>query len=160
MSKGSWSQTVQGIRNLLKLKTRVELRIIVNKLNHSSLSETASFIARNLSDVERVVFINMKYTGNAFRNRRRIFVRYSEAVSGVTGAVNILRRAGIEVRLFHFPLCTLPDRYRDMARGVTKHKGELSFTEACKECRFRGDCPMVWKSYLVLAGDGEFRALK
>ncbi len=71
MSKGSWKQTVEGIKNLLRLGLRIELRIIVNRLNHSTMEDTAAFISKDFNKIERAVFINMKYTGNAFRNRNR-----------------------------------------------------------------------------------------
>jgi His-Xaa-Ser system radical SAM maturase HxsC len=157
MTKGSWEQTIAGIRNLISLGIDVELRIIINKINHSSMEETARFIAKSLPKVERVVFINMKYTGNAFRNRSKIFISYRDITPNITKAVDILQDAGIPTRLFHFPLCTLPQRYRDIAKGVTKQMGELSFVKACDSCKARKDCPMIWKSYLVLADEDEFR---
>jgi His-Xaa-Ser system radical SAM maturase HxsC len=156
MCDGSWNQTVEGIKNLLMLGIRVELRIIVSKLNFSSLNKTAEFISMNLKGVERVVFINMKYTGNAFLNRKKIFVRYGKLVPHVTKASDILLRTGIPVKLFHFPLCTLSRKYRSLAKGVTKQKSELAFTDACKTCSSRGDCPMIWKTYLTLTGEDEF----
>jgi His-Xaa-Ser system radical SAM maturase HxsC len=156
MCDGSWKQTVSGIKNLLGLGIRVELRIIVSKLNFSSLDRTAEFVSRKLKGVERVVFINMKYTGNAFLNRKEIFIRYGELVPHVTRSADILLNAGIDVKLFHFPLCTLPEGYRELAKGVTKQKSELAFVDACKTCSSMQDCPMIWKTYLTLAGDDEF----
>jgi His-Xaa-Ser system radical SAM maturase HxsC len=159
-SNGSWTQTMAGIKNLLSKGARIELRIIVSKINFDSLSDTAKFIADNLSGVERVVFINMKYTGNAYRNHEELFIRYSDITQHVSKAVDILKQAGIGVLLFHFPLCTLDEEYQDLARGVTKQKAELDFVKQCQQCGSREQCPMIWKSYLVLAGHNEFRALK
>lgn len=159
MNQGSWEQTAKGIKNLMGLGIRVELRIIVNRLNYASMEDTARYMSSNFIGVERVVFINMKYTGNAFRNREGIFVRYRELAPYTASAVGILLKAGIDVRLFHFPLCTLPDKYRELATGLTKQKAELTFVEACKDCKSRQDCPMIWKTYLILAGDDEFRPI-
>ena len=156
---GSWEQTTQGINNLLKLGIRPELRIIVSKLNYASMEDTARFIAKNLSGVERVVFINMKYTGNAFRNRKKIFIKYKELVPHITKAVDVLLSAGIETRLFHFPLCTISEEYRELAKGVTKQRGELAFAKACKDCKSRNDCPMIWRTYMILAGEDEFKPI-
>lgn len=159
MTQGSWKQTIQGIKNLIGLGIRVELRIIVSRLNYSSLEETAKYISENLRWVERIVFINMKYTGNAFRNRKAVFIRYSELIPNVTQAADILLEAGMTVKLFHFPLCTLPEKYRELAKGITKQKAELAFTEACKSCKSRQECPMIWRTYLTLVGDGEFKPI-
>ncbi len=160
MSKGSWKQTIEGIKNLIAMGIMVELRIIVSRLNYTSLDETARFISANLSGVERVVFINMKYTGNALNNLKRIFIRYSKLVPHTTRAADTLINAGIPVRLFHFPLCTIPEEYRDIAKGVTKQGPELAFAGICNSCASRHECPMIWKTYLTLAGDKEFNPIK
>lgn len=160
MAKGSWEQAIKGIKNLTKMGIRVELRIIVNSLNYTFLDETASFITGNLSGVERVVFINMKYSGNALRNRKRIFIGYGRLTLHIARAADTLLEAGIHVKLFHFPLCVLPEKYREIAKGVTKQKSELAFANACDSCSSRHECPMIWKTYLNLAGDKEFKPIK
>ncbi len=160
MVKGSWEQTLRGIKALTSLGIRVELRVIVSRLNYASLDETARFISRNLAGVERVVFINMKYTGNALINLKRIFIRYSKLVPHTSRAADTLLNAGIPVKLFHFPLCTLPEGYREIAKGVTKQGPELAFAKACKTCGSRQDCPMIWKSYLNLSGEKEFTPIQ
>ncbi len=158
-SKGSFNDTYQGIKNLIKYKVRTELRIIVNKLNYKTIEDTAEFIAGNFRGIERVVFINMKYTGNAFINRDKIFVRYKELVPYVQKAVDILLKHGFETRLFHFPLCTIDKKYWDLAKGVTKQKYELCFLKVCENCKMKDVCPMIWKTYVVLAGEDEFKAI-
>jgi len=159
MSKGSWQQTITGIKNLLKAGIKVELRIIINKINHTSMEDTARFISKNLKGVERAVFINMKYTGNAFRNREKIFVNYKQVVPHTIRAADTLAKNNIDVRLFHFPLCILPKKYRGVAKGITKQVVELTFTEKCSACKSKEDCSMIWKTYIVLVGDEEFKPI-
>jgi len=159
MSKGSWQQTIDGIKNLLSLGVVVELRIIINKLNYTFLDETSRFITKNIPGVERVVFINMKYTGNAFRNRKTIFVNYKDIIPHVTKAVDVLTKNNLNTKLFHFPLCILPKKYRNIARGITKQMADLAFAEKCDSCKSKKDCPMIWKTYLVLAGGKEFNPI-
>ncbi|MEM4662741.1 MAG: radical SAM protein [Candidatus Diapherotrites archaeon] len=159
LTKGSWNETVQGIKNLLERGFKVELRILVEKANYKYLNKTAKFIIKNFKGLERVVFINLKYTGNAFINRHKIFVRYYKAAPYVQQAADILLKAGTEVRLFHFPLCILNKEYWHLAEGVTKQETELTLLKKCKICRVKEKCPKIWKSYLPLAGEKEFKPI-
>ncbi|MEM4598481.1 MAG: radical SAM protein [Candidatus Diapherotrites archaeon] len=159
LAKGSWNETVQGINNLLQSGFKVELRILVEKANYKSLSKTAEFITKNFKGLERVVFINLKYTGNAFINRHKIFVRYCKAAPFVQKAATILLDAGFEVRLFHFPLCIINKKYWPLAEGVTKQEAELTLLKKCAMCKVREKCPKIWKSYLAIAGGKEFNPI-
>jgi len=155
--EGSWSEAVKGIKNLLEIKQKVELRVLIEKANYQELEETAEFIAKNFPGLERVVFINLRYTGNAFIHRDKVFVRYSETVPFVQKAVDVLKGRGFDVMLFHFPLCILGRKYWPLAEGITKQEFDLTLTEKCSECSVKGRCARIWKSYLPLAGAGEFK---
>lgn len=158
--KGSWNETVKGIKNLLNVKARVELRLLVERANYQNLEQTAEFIASELNEVERIVFINLKYTGNAFLNRDKIFINYSEAVPFVQRAVDLLKeKTKSEIRLFHFPLCLLDKEYWKYARGITKDTRELTFLPECKICKEKDNCPRIWKTYLPLTDKNEFSPL-
>lgn len=156
---GSFKQTIKGIKNLIDSGIPVELRVIVNRLNYSSLERMAGYMARNFKGIYRVVFINMKYTGNAYINRKSLFVRYRDVVPHAEKAADILTKNGIDVKLFHFPLCVTGEKYWDMAKGVTKQESELMFIKACEGCRMKNECPRIWKSYWVIAGNSEFKPI-
>ncbi len=158
-AKGSFDETIKGIENLIKLGVEVELRIIVNKMNYQEMSKTAEFIAKNLKGILRVVFINMKYTGNAFINRKKLFVRYSKLAPFVEKAANALIEKGFEVKLFHFPLCIIQEKYWNLAAGITKQENELVYSKNCRGCTVKDICPRIWISYLPLAGEKEFKAI-
>jgi His-Xaa-Ser system radical SAM maturase HxsC len=155
-TRGSWSEAIQGIKNLLGKGFKVELRILVEKQNYRELPETAKFIAETFPKLERVVFINLKYTGNAFLNREKVFVRISKSNPFVEEAAEMLLEKGIEAKLFHFPLCTIPKKYRPLAEGITKQESELTLLGKCNSCKLKEKCPQIWKTYLPLAGEEEF----
>jgi His-Xaa-Ser system radical SAM maturase HxsC len=158
-AKGSWQEAVQGIKNLLKYGFKVELRILVEKLNYQEMEETARFIVDNFNGLERVVFINLKYTGNAFINRKKVFVRYGKVVPFIQKAADVLLENGFEVKLFHFPLCIIDKKYWKLAEGTTKQENELTLLEKCELCIVKERCPKIWKSYLPLAGSDEFQPI-
>ncbi|MFH1235132.1 MAG: radical SAM protein [Candidatus Diapherotrites archaeon] len=157
--KGSWRETVKGIENLAENGINVELRVLVEAFNYRSLGETAEFISKRFGKIERVVFINLKYTGNAFINRKKVFVKYLDSVKFVEKAAGTLRENGFEVKLFHFPLCVLKSEFWGMAEGITKNKTELAFPKQCRGCSRKEECPMIWKTYLTITGSGEFQSV-
>ncbi|MCD6368089.1 MAG: radical SAM protein [Candidatus Aenigmarchaeota archaeon] len=159
--RGSFEQTISGIENLLKHKIPVEIRVIINRFNYKHLPEIAMLVSKRFPKIKRFVFVNMKYTGNAFINREKVFVRISEVVPYALEGVKILKGVGINTRLYHFPLCILPEEYREIAKGVTKaEEEELTFVKACEECKLRDQCPRIWKTYVALFGEEEFKPIR
>lgn len=159
-TKGSFRQTIHGIKNLTSFRIPTELRVIINKMNYRHMEELAHFIAKEFQGLDRVVFVNMKITGNAYKNKDRVLVRYNELVPFVEKSVEVLRKNNINTMLFHFPLCTIPERLWNLAKGITKAEvEELTFVEECDKCRMKSDCSMIWKSYVVVAGKDEFKAV-
>lgn len=155
--KGSWNETINGIKNLLLEKARIEIRILVERANYQDLEKTAKFIVRELNGIERITFINLKYTGNAFINRNKILINYSEAVRFVQKAIDIIQKATTaEIKLYHFPLCILEKKYRKFAEGITKDTRELTFLPECEICKEKTRCPRIWKTYLPLSNKKEF----
>lgn len=156
--KGSFAQAVGGIKNLLESGINIEVRTIINKLNYKYLEDIAKFVG-GFQDFDRFVLINMKYTGNAFLHKNVLFVKLSDVVPYATKAVDILRDFDINVRLYHFPLCILPEKYRTIAEGITKEEKELTFAPQCKNCKVKNKCPRIWKTYFISAGNEEFKTI-
>ena len=159
-TKGSFEQTTKGIKNLLKFNIPVEVRVIINKMNYKSLPEITKFVSEEFSGVSRFVFVNIKYTGNAFFNRDKVFVRIKDVVPYAEKAAKILIVNKINTRFFHFPLCMLSEDFRDLAKGVTKDTEELTFVDCCNKCNLKENCPMIWKTYIGLCGSSEFSPIK
>jgi len=159
-SQDSFDQTTEGISNLLTYDVPVEVRTIINRLNYKQLPQLAQFVHDNYSGLDRFVFVNMKLTGNAYKNREEVLVRYEEVVPQIKRALPRFKQE-MEVKLYHFPLCTIPQAWWPMAKGVTKDETrELTFVDQCQDCRLRQECPRIWKSYVDLVGADEFTAIK
>jgi len=159
-SKDSFEQTIRGIKNLLQFDVRTEIRTIINRLNYKDLENIAGIVAKEFSDVDRFIFINMKMTGNAYINRDKVLIKISDVVLFAEKAVKILIENKIKTRLYHFPLCLIPKNLWDIAKGVTKHEmQELTFVDVCKNCKMKDECPRIWKSYVTLVGDKEFESI-
>jgi len=159
-AENSFNQTVQGIKNLLSFDIPVEVRTVINKINYKFLPHIAKFIVNNFSSMQRVVFVNMKYTGNAIKNKDKVFVKETDIVPFAEKAVDILLKNDINTKLYHFPLCIIKKKYWDLAKGITKDKRELCFVPQCKKCKMKKECPMIWKTYVNIAGKDEFKPIR
>ena len=161
-SPGSFKQMWRGLRNIVERDIPLEVRYIAHRINYRLIPSFAEKLVDWVPEVDRVVILNIKYTGNAWRNKERLFVRESDVVPYATKAVDILRDAGINVRLYHFPLCILPEDYRDIAKGMTKpEEYEFSLLPQCERCKMKDECPRIWKTYLMAGGSpDEFQPIE
>ena len=53
----------------------------------------------------------------------------------------------------------MPEKYREIAKGVTKEEEELTFAPQCGKCKLKDVCPRIWKTYAFLAGFDEFEPI-
>ena len=93
-TKGSFSQTILGIKRLLRYGIRIEIRIVVSKVNCEDINNLAEFIIREIPQVEYISVIAMEMTGNAFKNKDRLWIPYKEAFYYASGAINKLINNG------------------------------------------------------------------
>jgi His-Xaa-Ser system radical SAM maturase HxsC len=153
--KGSWEQTIQGIKNLADSGIKVNLRIVIHRLNYKTLPELASFISRELVNVKKIIFIFALLQGNAFFNRERVSIKYKNVTPLLKEAVNILKN-NFEVELYHFPFCILDECLHKFAKP-TLEKWKVLFLPQCSECKLRNNCVGILKTYAFNEGVDEFK---
>lgn len=154
---GSFRQTLIGIKNLLREGFRVELRIVVSKLNLHDFSKIAELVASEIPNVEYVSIIAMEMTGNAHREKDKLWIPYSEVASGISTGVMHLVQRGINVKLYNFPLCTVPAEYRALCeKSISSEK--VRFAETCEHCAMRSACGGVFAGTFKLEKD-ELKAI-
>ncbi|RLI98188.1 MAG: hypothetical protein DRO99_01355 [Candidatus Aenigmatarchaeota archaeon] len=157
---GSFKQTMKGIRNMLDRGFDIEVRVIITKMNYKHFPEIAQFVC-GIPGINRIVFIAAKIIGEAYRNRDAVLVGFDEMRDYVNRASEILigHKGEKEIRLFHFPFCTIDSKYWDMIEGVTVPEVDITFGPECEKCSKRTTCPGIWASYADLRGFGEFRPI-
>ena len=153
---GSFRQTIVGLKFLLRKGLFLELRVVVNQLNLHLLEDIVLFIKKNLKGINRLVFINLKVTGEAFKNRERLIIPNTKAVERVISAVDLAIGGIPEIRLFHFPFCVVPRNYWKFVEGISAPKDQIYFKKECSICKMKQRCPGIWKSYVDIVGDSEF----
>ena len=138
-AKGSFVQTDRGIKNLLMLHQKVEIRIVISARNIEDLDDTAQYIVDNYPGVFCVNFIGMEMMGNAVVNKDSLWIDYSIAFAKAKSGIDLLVRNGIDVQLYNFPLCAVDRGYWHIAaKSITDYK--VRFMDDCDECRVKEIC--------------------
>ena len=138
-SAGSFRQTDKGIKNLLSNGQKVEIRVVLSKLNVSTLSETVKHIAEQYSGVFVVNFVGMEMMGNAARNREILWEDYDVLFDNARESIMYLISRGIDAQLYNFPLCAIDRGYWPLAaKSITDYK--IRYKDECAICVARPMC--------------------
>lgn len=149
--KGSFLQTVRGVKNLLERTADVEIRIVISRLNYEFLEETAAFLVKNLPNVNRVTFMAMEMCGAAAINKERVWIDYKTAAKNAEMAARILISKGIKVLFYNFPLCMVDKGFWPLCvDSITDCK--IRFSESCVSCAVRSICGGVFSTTLGISG--------
>ncbi len=156
--KGSFRQTCLGLKRLLKMQIRIELRIVVSRLNIKDFRNLSELIVRDFSGVEYVSVIAMEMTGSAYRNREKVWISYREAASEIEEALLFMIENGINVKIYNFPLCTVNRKLWMLCeRSISPQK--VRYAEVCEDCSYKSDCGGVFAGTLKMVRD-ELKAIK
>jgi len=171
--KGSFKQTVQGIKNLISHGQEVGGKIVLSKKNFGHLPE----IVKLFSDLG-VSNMNVAFPhgmGNAMLNFDSCVPTYTEIKPFVDRAINLAEKNDVQVTFEAIPFCFMvgneslvselripkselrdldhmdPD-YEYTRKNVAKKKGPL-----CPECRYYPICEGPWIEYPRKRGFDEFK---
>ena len=149
---GSFRQTIRGIKQLLRNGIRIEIRLVVSRLNISDFDKIADLIITQFPGIEYVSVIAMEMTGNARRNQEQVWVSYRESFGVISGAIRRMIENGIDVRLYNFPLCTVQKSFWTLCeKSISGNK--VRFGEVCDECKYRSACGGVFAGTFQLEKD-------
>lgn len=178
--RGSHSQTLQGIKNLLTFGAKdVCLKRVLLKQNYAD-SENFVRLAKDLG-ANRLDFTFVEGGGNARINWFKLAPRYFEIESYIKRALELANRLGIPVSCYDIPFCFLqgyerhvsetynyvmPYLRHEFPKRIAGEKEDIitalvlarrKKAEQCKGCRFFKVCVGVWKEYLDSYGASEFK---
>jgi His-Xaa-Ser system radical SAM maturase HxsC len=137
--QGAFDQTIRGIMNLGRCHQRIELRVVIHRLNYERLPELAEFITRNFPFVAHVALMGMEPTGYAKANLDQLWVDPNDYSSPLHEAVRQLSWHHICTSVYNHQLCTLhPDLWRYARQSISDWK--KVFLEECGACSVREQC--------------------
>ncbi len=172
-ARGSWSETVKGIRNLKQLGQYVITNTVVVKPNYRDLPKIANLLVRLGVDQFQFAFVHPM--GNAWKNAGLMVPKKSDAIPYIKEGLDIGIASGIQVMAEAIPLC-LMEGYESyvaesaipetMIRGTKmqntddfakdrKESGKTKF-KRCKSCSVDSVCEGPWREYPELFGEEEF----
>ncbi len=179
-AKGSFKQTVQGIRNLKLLGQKVITNTVVTKPNYRYLPEIARLLVSLKVDQFQFAFVHP--LGNAWKNFDNIVPWISLAAPYIKEGLKIGALAGVRCMAEAMPFCLMQgyeefvsENYipeteiREKIDGkvrITKNftmvrrgVGKIKF-EQCKYCKYNKICEGPWIEYPKKRGKKEFKPIK
>lgn len=138
-AKGSYNDTLKGLYNLAESGIRIELRIVINKINYPRLPQLSDFIYKNLPFVSYVSFMGLEDTGYSIKNHNKVWVNPQDYRLQLENAVFNLATWGMDVSVFNLPHCCLQDTIHEFARkSISDWK--VKYMPCCDKCIVRDDC--------------------
>ena len=154
---GSFKQTVRGIKQLLRNGIRIEIRLVVSKLNISDFDRIAELIISQFPGIAYVSVIAMEMTGNARKNKEQVWISYKESFDLISDSIQRMVKNGIDVRLYNFPICTVQKSFWTLCeKSISENK--VRFAESCVECKYKAACGGVFAGTFQLERD-ELKAI-
>jgi len=170
--KGSFDQTVQGIRNLRRLGQDVSGKVVISKLNSGLLPDIARLLVS--LEVEDACFAFPHPMGNAMVFFDDVVPNITETSKSLHKAIDVCESNGIHASSEGFPFClmrgyedriselTVPEREMDDIRDFYPDFNERELREgrakgpSCASCRHNSSCKGPWKEYPQKFGWDEF----
>jgi MoaA/NifB/PqqE/SkfB family radical SAM enzyme len=170
-SKGGFSNTVQGIKNALKVGMVVRTNTVITSQNIEHLPEIVDFISD--LGVKHINISNIHPVFTAYKNFELVVPRVQDTKKWVTKAVNRALDKDLDLTLEGFPFCLVPefeshhietlrpqidvemrehwisDYFGFMDRLRTKG-------EVCDGCKYASKCGGVYYEYIEKRGWKEF----
>lgn len=138
-AKGAYTETLLGLYTLASEQIEIELRIVINRLNHSRLPLMSEFISKNLPFVSWVAFMGMEKTGLAVRNINKVWIEPIDYIAQLTDAVKRLYDWDIDASIYNIPLCLIPKEYHQFAeQSISDWK--VKFQLCCEQCAMKSKC--------------------
>lgn len=138
-ARGAWSETLAGLFNLARVGADIEIRVVIQRANVERLPELAYFIFRNLTFARHVAFMSLEPIGLAPTNRDALWVDPADSGDALRDATFFLANRGMNVSLYNYPLCTLPEELWSFAqKSISDWKN--SYLPVCDPCGVKQDC--------------------
>ena len=177
-SKGSFNQTVQGIKNLRELNQYIITNSVITKINYRYLPEIVQFLINLGVDQFQLAFVHP--VGNAWENFDSVVPRKIEVKPYIKKSIEIAQIHGFgkgKAMVEAFPYCFMegfeqfcsenyipPAEIRESDLIIKefekwrKDKGKIKFPQ-CQKCKFDLVCEGPWKEYSQKFGSEEFKPI-
>jgi His-Xaa-Ser system radical SAM maturase HxsC len=137
--KGSFYKTAMGLQNLARFREKIEIRVVVNRINAYRLESIATFIQRNFPFITHCTFMGMEIIGLARDNYEAVWIDPHEYRDEISRAVRVLSRADMSVSIYNVPLCLTEKKSWSFARqSISGWKND--YLPICERCSVKSKC--------------------
>lgn len=127
----------------MKNDIKVEIRLVVNKLNIEDFDNISQLIIKQFRNIEYVSVIAMEMTGNALKNKDKVWVSYKESFTLIANSIKKLVENGIDVKLYNFPICTVESPFWTLCKkSISTEK--VRFADECVQCKYKKSCSGIF----------------
>jgi len=155
--KGSYSQTLAGIRNILELKNKnlsVLLNIMVTKKNFKYLFKTVTYYVK--VGIKEINIGHIMPINKTIKESRSVIAKMSKVVPYLT-KIQDAYGDNVKFLFVEYPACVLPKPYRYLAFPCLEENPGKRRMAICKNCDYKDTCAGITKEYLKLYGIKEFK---
>ncbi|KQC08081.1 MAG: hypothetical protein APR62_05470 [Smithella sp. SDB] len=137
--KNSFYKTAMGLQNLARFREKVEIRVVVNRINAHRLESIATFIERNFPFINHCTFMGMEIIGLARDNYDTVWIDPYEYREEISQAMRVLSRADINASIYNVPLCLTEKKSWSFARqSISGWKND--YLPICEDCSVKSIC--------------------
>ena len=173
-SKGSFQQSLQGLRNINKFKNgKVDLRTstVITKLNYKVLPEIVKLLL--MYDVKTFHTGPVIIDGHAYTNKKIIVAKMSDIAQSIHRTIDDVWRAGRDIWVYSMPYCLMHGYEKtiaefgnmdtvlyapDFTASIKEHRhADRTKEESCETCKYNDICLGVWTKYINLFSFDEFK---
>lgn len=178
-ARGSFVQTVKGIRNLRKHTEEIEGKVIITRQNYRKIQDICRlFLGMGVENI-RLVFLTP--LGNAEHNFGKVVPSYSESMPYIEESLHFLESMKVKtIMVESIPHCLLKENFRkyvseeiedvpldgshplapqqDYNRECERCTQKMKFKE-CDACAYLSRCEGVYRKYAEEKGGEEFKPI-
>jgi len=145
IARDGFYKTIKGIYNLALFNQKIEIRNVIQRINHRRLAEYANYIYRNFPFVINIALMAIELEGKANINIDDLWVDPADYMEGLEKAVIFLHRASLNVSIYNHQLCLLPRKLWPFAhKSISSWKN--IYLDTCKDCGFMDECGGFFQS--------------
>lgn len=144
-TKGSFIQTINGLKNLNDTCAAIEIRLVVHKLNENDIVNVCSMLLHNKIRITRVNLLAMEMNGCAARNRDFLWSDYGELVLKAERGLLMLILHNVNVGLYNFPLCSVPRSLWSLTKNSISPE-KVRYPKECELCSVKKACGGLFAS--------------
>ena len=136
---GAFERLHESLGYLARAGARIEQRTVVLSTNATTFERLAAHVTSRLPFVESWAIMQLENIGFARNRWTSLLFDHAANFAPIAAAINRAVLHDQYVQLFNFPLCTVPEQYRQFAvRSISDWKQK--YASACADCSARQSC--------------------